>query len=78
MKYIYYKVCKYNNLTCETGEIISEGILRNYIEESIFLPNASNGWPQMYSIDNFSHPDYILKYWKVEITREYCEKQLKS
>lgn len=76
MNYYYYRVCKYNNLTCQKGNKISEGLVKTKFTEDIYVPNATkNGFPKICSIDNFSHSDYILEYWPVKVTSEYCEQQ---
>lgn len=76
MNAYYYRIVEYNSLTCQKGNIVLEGIIRN--SEDTIYPSQETGIEELsYECEahHFKHQDYILEGWNIEISREYCVNQ---
>lgn len=72
----YFKIVEYNNLTCLTGGIVMEGIVRD--EWDSITPQNDTGivdLPHNTTIKDFSHPDYKLIGYYFTMTEDLCERR---
>jgi len=75
MEVIYYKIVEYNKHTCQEGDIVMEGIVEDLDEDIYpFSTIGNNELPYLIELRHFSHPDYKVISWEIEITRELAEK----